>query len=162
MEIPEITIEDDTHIVYPERGLIFNKNSKRFTGIKRKNGYVEFNLNGRPFLNHRFIYEKYYGVKLTQEQQINHINMVKDDNRIDNLEVVSHAKNNQWRNKPKNNTSGYKGVYFNKRDNKYQSRIQYYNKRISLGYFTTAELAYEAYCNKAKELNNNHNCLYKI
>jgi len=38
-------------------------------------------------------------------------------------------------NKPKNNTTGIKGVYFNKARNKYEAYIQIHNKRFFLGRF---------------------------
>ena len=45
----------------------------------------------------------------------------------------------------KNNTSGYRGAYYNKRNNKYQSRLSINNKEIHLGYFNTPEEASKAY-----------------
>jgi hypothetical protein len=47
--------------------------------------------------------------------------------------------------KRKDNTSGYKGVYFDKINNNFKAQISFETKRISLGYFNTAEEAYKAY-----------------
>jgi hypothetical protein len=44
-----------------------------------------------------------------------------------------------------NNKSGYKGVCFNKHQNKWQSEININNKQIYLGYFDTPEQAHDAY-----------------
>ena len=52
----------------------------------------------------------------------------------------------------KNNTSGYKGVYFNKKANKWMSYIRYNNKLINLGLFVNPIDAAIAYNNKALEL----------
>lgn len=46
--------------------------------------------------------------------------------------------------KPKNNTSGYKGVCWSKYHNKWQAYIQLHNKRVQLGYFDNIEDAVKA------------------
>ena len=48
---------------------------------------------------------------------------------------------------PKNNTSGYKGVCYNKNNNKYKAQIKVNNKSIYLGYFQTAVEGGVAYNN---------------
>ena len=53
----------------------------------------------------------------------------------------------------KNNTSGYKGVSFNKRDGKYVAQICVNNKSIYLGYFQTAVEGAIAYNNYIIENN---------
>jgi hypothetical protein len=153
-------IETPRHFVNPYTGKIYNKQSKRFCGAKDKDDYLLFKLDGKMYKNHRFIYEQHYNVKLTPQQQINHINHKRADNRIDNLEVVSGQQNSQWRNKQKNNTSGYKGVYLT--SNKWAAKIKYNNKSIHIGYFDNIEDARHAYNTKAKYLNENHNCHYKM
>ena len=52
-----------------------------------------------------------------------------------------------------NNTSGYKGVSYNKRRGKYQVQIKVNNKRIHLGYFLTAVEGAIAYNNYIIENN---------
>ena len=61
-----------------------------------KAGYVTYSIlrgeyNGRvfngPYSEHKLIYEMYYGVTLTSNQNIHHKNGVRDDNHIDNLEL---------------------------------------------------------------------------
>ena len=65
------------------------------------------------------------------------------------------SRNIQNRNKriPKNNTSGYKGVSYNKRANKYEAKICVNNKSIYLGYFPTAVEGARAYNNYILENN---------
>ena len=46
-------------------------------------GYYRDGKTGRR--EHRIIYEEHYGVKLTEDEIIHHINFVKTDNRIENL-----------------------------------------------------------------------------
>jgi hypothetical protein len=54
---------------------------------------------------------------------------------------------------PKNNTSGYKGVYFNKRLGKYVAQININKNRVYLGSFQTAEEGAIAYNNYIIENN---------
>ena len=140
-----------------ERGRIYrlvkSHNTYKIAGWKRPDGYVHFRLNGKPTLAHRYIYEQFHQVKLTREQEVNHINHKRDDNRIENLEVVTNQQNGQWVRKYKNNTSGYKGVSWYKRDEKWQAQIGVDGKVIHLGLFDDKEAAHQVYVNKATELN---------
>lgn len=54
---------------------------------------------------------------------IDHINGNKLDNRKSNLRVCSHSQNQWNRSKQKNNTSGYKGVYLDRRDGAWYSQV---------------------------------------
>jgi len=56
--------------------------------ISKKNGYKEFRYGKlRGVKEHRYIYEQYYGITLTPNQNIHHINGDRSDNRIENLEL---------------------------------------------------------------------------
>lgn len=59
-------------------------------GLGSVNGHgynVIKNGKHRNKLEHRVVYEEYYGVKLTNTQNIHHKNGIKTDNRIGNLEL---------------------------------------------------------------------------
>jgi hypothetical protein len=160
--IPDIVIETDKHIVYPNSGKIFNKHFKRFTGHKEKGGYMRFNLDDKMYYNHRYIYEMYHSIKLKADEYINHINHIRDDNRIDNLEVVTKKQNNQYLKIKTNCSSQYKGVHWYKRGCKWVARISIDNKRKHLGYFNSEIDAAIAYNEKAKYLNENCDCKYTL
>lgn len=59
-------------------------------------GYCTSNLfmngYGKNFRNHRLVYEAFVG-EIPQELEIDHINTIRSDNRVENLRVVTHKKN---------------------------------------------------------------------
>lgn len=87
----------------------------------------------------------------TNKIVVDHINNIRTDNRIENLQLISHRENCS---KDKKGLSKYKGVNWNKTAKKWQSRISINNKRINLGLFTCELKASIAYNNKLKEINN--------
>jgi len=85
------------------------------------------------------------------EGQIDHINGVRDDNRLSNLRAVSKTEN-MW-NQRKAHPANKLGVMGVRREyNMFQARISINGKTIWLGSFNTAELAHEAYLKAKREL----------
>ena len=85
--------------------------------------------------------------------QIDHKNGDTFDNRKSNLRVCNNQKNSFNKNKNSNNTSGYKGVYFDKDRNKWRASIQFNGKSYkSPKRYNTPEEAYEWYKLKSDEL----------
>jgi len=74
-----------------------------------------------------------------------HVNRNKLDNRCSNLRSLSHRSNGMNRSKNKNNTSGYKGVSFDKQVKRWRATTGYGGKQKFLGYFNTPEDASKAY-----------------
>lgn len=69
----------------------------------------------------------------------------------ENCQFISQAENNvKQRLIRSNNTSGYKGVHFNKREQKYAARIQIAGQTFHLGYFADPINAAIAYDKKAR------------
>lgn len=88
----------------------------------------------------------------TCKVQIDHIDGDRLDNRKCNLRIATNQQNNCNRGPQSNNTSGYKGVSWNKTMKKYEAYIKYNNKKISLGFFNDKEEAASIRDKKAKEL----------
>lgn len=126
------TCDINTGIVY---GL---KNEK--IGYVCKAGYVNIRIKLVKKIHikaHQFIYYIATG-KIVKE--IDHINGIKNDNRIENLREVTHQQNHF-------NETKAKGYYLDKRTNRWYSRIQVDGKQINLGYFKFEDeyLARQAY-----------------
>lgn len=75
-----------------------------------------------------------------------HRNGNKLDNRRLNLRISTETQNNRNARRAKTNTSGYKGVHWEGRRNRWRAQIQARGTRKNLGYFHTAEQAHEFYC----------------
>ncbi len=67
------------------------------------------------------------------------------NNQQYNLRLATNAQNGRNRGKQHNNTSGYKGVYWNKQDRKWRANIRCDGRIIHLGYFVNSEDAARAY-----------------
>jgi hypothetical protein len=83
---------------------------------------------------------------------IDHINHNGLDNRKENLRICTNAENVRNSRNSQNNTSGYKGVCWDKSNKKWKARIGKDYKQIHIGCFDILEEAARAYDAKAKEL----------
>lgn len=73
--------------------------------------YCVLYINRKLYRTHRIVWELHNG-KIPKGMQIDHINGVRSDNRIENLRIVTNKINSQNRGKRSSNTSGVTGVYF--------------------------------------------------
>jgi hypothetical protein len=117
-------------------------------GSLDKDGYVIITLNAKKYRAHRLVWFYVYGK--WPENEIDHINRIPRDNRIINLREATDQENQFNRGEQKNNTSGYKGVSWNKQNKKWLANIRVNCKTIYLGYFDDIQEASKAY-RKAKE-----------
>jgi len=73
--------------------------------------------------------------QLQQGLEVDHINRNRLDNRRSNLRVVTRQENMHNKSLYKTNKSGYPGIKWNKRLNKWQAQITFNKQRIHLGVF---------------------------
>jgi len=80
---------------------------------------------------------------------IDHIDRNPRNNQRNNLRICTVAENGRNTALNSRNTSGYKGVCWNKNQKLWMASIRVHGKRTHLGCFPTAEFAYDAYCRAA-------------
>lgn len=111
-------------------------------GSTRPDGYRRVKLNKRAFLIHRVIREMFNG-PTPPGMQIDHINGIKSDNRIENLRPATNRQNSQ--NMPLHRNGRLSGCMYDKRSKGWQAGIRINYKRIHIGCFDTEQEAHEAY-----------------
>lgn len=83
------------------------------------------------------------------EEEVDHKNVKPDDNRWTNLRPATTGQNSQNRHMRSDNTSGFKGVSWQKSASKWRASIGHNRKVYFLGLHDTAKAAYDAYCKAA-------------
>lgn len=73
-------------------GRVKGKNKKVLKGTKLDCGYIGYTVNSRSYLGHLLVWEAFHGEK-NSGMVINHINGNKHDNRLSNLEEITHQEN---------------------------------------------------------------------
>ena len=115
-------------------------------GCSMGSGYRRLGIAGKRYYEHRLAWLYVHGVWPTN--QIDHINNVKDDNRICNLREATVSQNHANKSKYKGELlKGVKKHYHGK----FSARIQVNNKEQYLGIYDTEEQAHAAYCEAAQK-----------
>ena len=133
------------NILYdPITGKFTRKVGKNKVGSLDKDGYLCIKVSNKTYKAHRLAWYLHYGD--WPKDQLDHINGIRNDNRIENLREVTSQQNNFNRVSNKKSTSSYKGVSWVKRDKRWVAQIQVDGKNIRLGSFKNeidAALAYD-------------------
>ena len=102
--IPNEFDDDNDFWVHPiydryeanRNGIIRNIINKKPIGSLTNSGYYHINIKDKGkvkgFHSHRFIYECFHGI-ITDKRVIDHINNIKTDNRLDNLQLITNREN---------------------------------------------------------------------
>lgn len=105
-------------------------------------GYLRTKVFGKLEQVHRLVWLCAYGE--WPENQLDHINRIRHDNRIFNLREVTASQNQQNITKPCCNTSGHLGVSWIKSRKKWMAGIKVQGKSINLGSFDEVHSAVAA------------------
>lgn len=129
--------------------------SKRWflcASIKRRStDYLRETVPPKRYI-HRMIMSRILDRPLARNEDVDHIDGNGLNNTRENLRIATRTQNNANRGAPHNNTTGYKGVSYDKARGKYLAKITVNKKQIQLGRHATAELAYAAYLEASKRL----------
>lgn len=131
----------------PEEGVLrwkvsTGKRSKvgQIAGSLNARGYVQIRVKGVSALAHRVIWEMLHG-SIDESLCIDHINHIRDDNRLVNLRLITPQENDKNKPKFKRNKSGQTGVSYHKRDRRWIACIGVEGKLVHLGYFDSFDKA---------------------
>jgi len=115
--------------------------AEAFTSIDG-NGYKHGRVLGSKHKAHRIIWLMQTG--RFPEEQIDHINGVRADNRLENLRAVTNAENQKNKSLQRDNSSGSNGVSWSKTRNRWMAYININGRMKNLGRFKTIEEAIQA------------------
>ena len=151
LELPPADYLRDVFDYDPETGILIRKrtNSRRpvvgkRAGYLHSSGYRFIKLDSTSYHEHRIIYALHHG-ELSPDHEVDHINGNPADNRIANLRLTDRVGNCQNQKVQHNNTSGCRGIHYDKRTGgKWRVRISYHGKRILIGDYRSLDDAIAA------------------
>lgn len=107
------------------------------------NGYLKIRLDSVLYYAHRIAYAMAVG-EIPDEFEIDHINGVRDDNRLSNLRLVKPIGNRHNQGVRSDNKSGVNGVYWSRNAGKWLASIGVAGQQIYLGSFSDFDVAVDA------------------
>lgn len=120
-------------------------------GSKDSEGYVSITFRGKAYRRHRLIWAYFY--EDPADFEIDHINRVKGDDRIENLRTAT-RRQNSCNIIYSTNKSGAHGVCWHKRDKKWRASIRKNGVNLHLGYFDSLKKAEQVYLEASKKIHS--------
>ena len=122
----------------PQTGVFTRRNNPRGDANKAvgriaTKGYRQISVWGKRYVAHRLAWLYIHGE--WPQGQLDHINRNKDDNRIENLRVVTNKQNQENVVRWAHNKSGRRGVRFDTGRGKWVAEMKHYGKKHTLGWF---------------------------
>lgn len=132
-------------------GLVFGEGLHWFAISSNLCFYAARNQYGPGGHREKLIYMHRLILRLEPGEFVDHINRIGTDNRLANLRRCTRSENQANRRRSRSNSSGFKGVYFDRSKGKWRAGIQIAGKPIFIGLFEDKILAARAYDRAAKE-----------
>lgn len=133
-----------------KKGARFNTWAGRRAGASRDGGYVVIRIDYRLYRAHRLAWLYMRG--RWPRTEIDHINGDPSDNRWANLRLATSSQQKINATRRKDNTSGYRGIWWEKRRSHWIAEIIAGGQKHYLGSFATAKAAHAAYLKAAQRL----------
>lgn len=126
-------------------------------GTLRPDGYVKIQIDGVPMMAHRIAWFWVHGE--IPEHEIDHENRVRYDNRIGNLRPATSKQNKENQSLRVTNTSGHKGVHWDKAREKWMAFVVHHRKFKNLGRYDDMNQAIEVAEDARRQLFTHHNVI---
>lgn len=115
----------------------------RVAGSVDKDGYLVLRIDGRRFPLHRIAFALHFG--RWPEQDIDHADGDRRNNRIGNLREATRTQNNANSKFRVNNTSGLRGVHWHAASMKWRAMIRENKRSRCLGLYASKEEAHDRF-----------------
>ena len=123
-------------------------------GSYHSNGYRVGRLKNKPHYEHRLIWLYHRGI--WPKGHIDHINNIRDDNRIENLREATIQQNQFNKKSVSGSSSKYKGVCWDKKRKKWRANATLDGKIKTLGRFNCEHEAAESYRKATEHLHKEY------
>tara|TARA_R110002012_G_scaffold78573_2_gene200108 strand:+ start:9188 stop:9685 length:498 start_codon:yes stop_codon:yes gene_type:complete len=137
-----------------DKGLVWKVNRSGVTIgkgsiVHKSTGYKLLKVDYRQYREHRLVWLYVYG---TLPKTLDHIDGNKENNNIKNLREATISENMQNMKISSANTSGVKGVTWNKKRQKWRARVRLNKKEYAAGFYKNLEEAQIAVCKLREKL----------
>lgn len=124
------------------------KNAGKKAGTCHGKRHVRVGVDGVSVLAHRIIWEMHYG-PIPEGMQVDHRDCCPTNNRLKNLRLATASQNRCNAGKRAHNTTGLKGVFWDKSRQKWVAYIGIGGRQVNLGRHITKGMAAVAYAKAA-------------
>ena len=148
----------------PVTGVFTRRESQRkdrigkAAGAANTKGHIQIRVDGTLYVAHRLAWLYVHGELPTL--QLDHFDGDKTNNRISNLRLCTNKQNGENRPMHPRNTSGFRGVSFDKQHGKFRAYIGHHMTHRFVGLYATAEEAGAAAKAARDELFTHHHTPY--
>ena len=132
----EMFVFDGTHLRYAIS--VGNRKAGAIAGTRHNKGYWQVGIDGKRMQAHRVIFALQHSY---MPEQVDHINNIKDDNRIENLRPATNAENHWNTGLRSTNKSGVKGVYWHKTIKRWVASCRHNGKQHIVGTYDNLQAA---------------------
>ena len=137
-----------------DHGNVKNNKTERIITQHVEHGYKRINIKHNNKSNNRYVHALVANAfinNLEGKRCVDHIDNDKSNNNLINLRWATHSQNSQNKSMMSNNTSGVKGVVWDKHTKKWKAQIMIDGVCVYLGSFDNIEDAKEARIKRANE-----------
>lgn len=111
------------NFIYNSDGTFSRLDRKNSSGSLDKDGYLIIKIKGKQYKAHRLVFAYFNG--RFPEREIDHINRIRTDNRIENLRECTRTQNIQNTTKKVNPKTGVIGIYYDSKTKGLKSRFSF-------------------------------------